>query len=301
MAALVRVTVEDPQNQLDTWGAGALARVERGTSAAMTDASERTTIAILATRTEYEYRDQTAVAGTHYFRVRYSTASPDSDDDYSGYSEPQLATEVPSAYTTPAQAKTRLNKAQAATTDDDILWALADSINAEISRRIGYFVGPSSATTRTLDGNMAQIHMGGRRIYVPGGIRTLTQVRIAPQTGGTWETGTLADFILGPYSWELAPGEPYHYVQITDVPAGSWSRFPSGERNVELTGTLGWEEPPFDLVELATRQLVRAYLARSSGQTDIVGSDEQGNALISRLWSRPDLLMLQHYRGKAFT
>lgn len=300
MAALPRITVADPQNILDTYGAGALVRLERGTSAAMTDASEQTTIAVLATKFEYEYRDQTGVAGSSWYRVRYSTATPTLPEHYSGYSDTALASAVPSAYTTPALAKMRLNKSQASTADDDVLWSLADEINADVGRRIGYFVGPSDDTTRLYSGRSAQIH-GGRRLYVPGGIRTLTGVRIASSSDGTLvSVSTVADFHLGPDEWDGGvPGEPYHYVEITDNPSGDYGTFPDALRNVELTGTFGWSEVPGDLSGLATRQLVRAYLSRSSGQTDVVGSDQMGNAVISRLWSQPDLLMIANYRNKA--
>ena len=85
MAALVRVSITDPQNILDTYGTGALYRIERGSSSAMSDASEITAAEVSNDGTEYEYRDQTGVAGTHWYRLRYSKASPSVASDYSGY------------------------------------------------------------------------------------------------------------------------------------------------------------------------------------------------------------------------
>lgn len=203
------------------------------------------------------------------------------------------------AYTSPGAAKLRMNKT--ATTDDAMLLELADGINRDLNRRIGYFVGPADDTTRVYSGRAARIHCDGRRLYIPGGIRTLTGVRIATSSDGDLASvSALSDFHLGPEEWDGgSPDEPYQYVEITDNPDGDFGRFPDALRNVELTGTFGWDEVPADLAELATRQLVRAFLARSSGQTDVVGSDQAGNAIISRLWSQPDLLMVQNYRNKA--
>lgn len=244
---------------------------------------------------------------TYYYRSRYSAAAPASDADFSEYSDPWLAgsiddyptTQIAQVYTTPGAAKLRLGKDK--TTADDILEALAAGINRDLNRRIGYFVGPASDTVRLYSGEDARIHCDGRRLYIRGGIRSLTGVRIADDDDGTLAAATLADFRLGPYEYDGgSPGEPYQYVEITRSPTGSYGRFPFYQRNVELTGTFGWSAVPGDLAELASRQLVRAYLARSTGQTDVVGSDAMGNALISRLWSQPDLLLIQHYRNKAF-
>ena len=218
MATLIRTTVEDPQDTLDTYGAGALIRIERDSVQTMTGATEVTTQAVAATTTQYEYRDQTGVQGTSWYRTRFSIATPTLPAHYSAYSTPRRGAGYD--YTWPALALARMGKS--ATSDTTVLQSLADGINRDLNRRLGYFVGPSDDTLRVLHGDNAQPHCYGRRIYIPGGIRTLTAVRIATQTGGTLAAATLADFNLGPDAWEMPPDEPYQYVELTTIPTGSW-------------------------------------------------------------------------------
>lgn len=141
-----------------------------------------------------------------------------------------------------------------------VLEPCVDAANAELSRRVGMFLGPSSDTLRLYDGHDAV--RGGTRLWVPGGIRTLTQVRIATTSGGTLATATLADFVLGPRSHTMAPGSPYRYVDIIGT---SSSRFWPGYNNVELTGTFGFAAVDADCARIADMVAARMYQYSESG------------------------------------
>lgn len=141
-----------------------------------------------------------------------------------------------------------------------VLEPCVDAANAELTRRVGMFLGPSTDTLRLLDGRDAV--RDGTRLYIKGGIRTLTQVRLASTTGGTLTTATLADFLLRPKSHELRTGEPYRYIDISPTSA---SRFWDGYDNVELTGTFGPAAVDADCARIADMVAARMYQYSASG------------------------------------
>jgi hypothetical protein len=82
-----------------------------------------------------------------------------------------------------------------------------------------------------------------------------------------------------------------------DIVTGSHSSFPFGYENVRITGNpLGWPAPPKKLGEIADTLVIRMYQARQTGQRDMVGSDEEGNPIISRLLSAEDRRAMHTFR-----
>lgn len=265
MATLVKLTVQDPQDVLDTFGTGALIRIERDTSAAMGTASEVTTIAVVAGTTEYEYRDQTGVAGTHYYRSRYSKATPSGDTDYSGYGSVFRAGTPGGQVITLETVKTWAVIGD--TEDDGWLPMLVNAINRAIIRGIGVDIGPSPDTTRTYDACDAV--RGGRRLWVPGGLRTFATVEVSTD-GSTW-TAVTSDVRIGPAEHERPAGEPGAYIEFKPYTSGS-ATF-SGYRYVRITGTafatFGWDAYPDDLVQAAVAAAIRMMRERQ-GRSDFI-------------------------------
>lgn len=246
---LVRIRVDDPQNILDAYGAGAKVRLERDTSAAMAAPSELATITVVAGTTEYEHQDTTGVPGTHWYRTRYSKASPSVAADYSGFSDPWQAGGLTGTVITVESAK---NWAAIADTDDDTWLPLAvGAINRAIVGHIGVDLGPSPDTTRTYDAT-------GRRLWVPGGIRAVTTVEDSSDAT-TW-TAVTADVRIGPLAQQRPPTEPGAYVEFLPHLARTFSGY------VRLTGsafgTFGWAAWPDDLVQCALAGLQRMVIDR---------------------------------------
>jgi hypothetical protein len=267
MAALVRLTVQDPQNVLDTYGAGALIRLERDTSSAMSGATEATTIPVVAGTTEYEYRDTTGVAGTHWYRSRYSKASPSVGADYSGYGPVFQAGAAAGEVITLETVKTWADIDD--TIDDGWLALAVGAVNRAIvgGNGIGVDLGPSPDTTRTYDletaeGRRATVRGDTRRI-IPGGIRAFTTVEVSVD-GTTWVEVT-SDVRVGPAVHERAPGEPGSWIEFKPhVSGGLWSF--AGYRYLRITGiafqTFGWDAWAMDLVQAAVAALQRMSLER---------------------------------------
>lgn len=139
-----------------------------------------------------------------------------------------------------------------------VMLPCVEAANAEVSRRVGIFLGPSADTVRTYDGSGAV--RDGTRLPIPGGIRSLSQVRLASSTGGTLTTATLADFVLRPKTHEMRPGAAHLWVDAI----GS-DRFSDGYDNVELTGEFGPAAVDADCARIADMIAARMYQYSESG------------------------------------
>lgn len=256
MAQLLKFTIQDPQDVLDTYGAGALIRVERDTTSAMTGASEVTTIAVVAGTTEYEYKDASGVAGTHYGRYRLSKASPSVAADYSGYFPVYQYGASAGGPLTLETAKTWGEIDD--TADDGWLSLAVRSVNRAGVGAIGVDLSSSPDTTRTYDA--AAVVANGTRLWIPGGIRAFSTVETGD--GTTWTTVTTT-VRVGPLAHSRAPGEPGSYIET--IP-GQTTLLDASDF-IRITGTafacFGWDAWPMDLTQDALAAVQRMSLDRA--------------------------------------
>lgn len=188
------------------------------------------------------------------------------------------------SYATRDGVKTRLGLGTADTVDDDLFDTLTGQINGWMEEQMGRQVGPIASATYTFDGD------GSDELYVPLGIRSLTQLKIADTTGGTLVAET--NFVLLPRVQNRRPGWPAFYIKLTDLaPVRFWEAY----SNVEATMTAGWDSIPTALTEVGEVAVVRAWHARKNGQTDIVGNDESGAPIVSRFLSVKDRKTMQKF------
>ena len=267
---LVRVSITDPQNVLDTYGALAKYRIERDTTSAMSGAAEIATGTVVAGTTEYEYADATGVAGTHWYRVRYSKASPSVAADYSGYSAVFQAGSPAGQLITLDGYKVWANIPQADIDDDG--W-LVTSINA-VNRAalgptgVGVDLGPSPDTVRTYDligpDGYSLVVRNGTRLPIPGGIRDFTTVEVS--TDGTTWTDITTSVRVGPLPQARAAGDPGDYIELK--PYNLTTTGFLGYVYVRITGpafaTFGWDAYPEDLVQAAYVAVQRMSRERDS-------------------------------------
>lgn len=272
MAIKVIVHIDNAADWL-TVDAAAMFRLDRDTTAAFSSPAEVATTSLTTGTERYEVWDSAGTTSTWYrFRIE-----DDGDVALSGWSVPfKVVSSQPIA--TLASVKLRLGSS-ASTTDDDILQGYIDAANSAIVHRIGYYPGPSDDSTRTYHGKEAV--QDGKRLWVPGGVRAVTTLKCASTTGGTKTAATATDYVLGPYSFLLRPGEPYQFIEFVDVTSGAWSSFPAGYSNVEITGTFGWNAVPADLVAIASAWAIRQWKSRAAGDADILGTTEFGEQIVS--------------------
>lgn len=175
--------------------------------------------------------------------------------------------------------KLRLRIGSGDAVDDDYLATVVDAVNDWVVDRIGLDLSPAGTATRKLDGD------GTRELFVPGGLRSVSVVQVSSDGWQTFQSVTDSVTLL-PEAWRKPPSEPHHTLRLAE---GSGLAFPCGEQTVLVTSTeWGYADWPARVVEVAETIGVRMYQARSTGQRDVIGSDELGNPVVSRFVSLKD-------------
>lgn len=149
-------------------------------------------------------------------------------------------------------------------TDDDVELLMAiEATNAYITLCVGRFLGPSTATSRTM--RRIAPDEDGRVLWIPGGIRSFTTLELRRRSTDAWETVTAGDVVLGPPEEELRAGQPYSWLEFIDDPAGSWRGFPAGGE-LRVTGAeLGYASPDPAGAQIARTTVTRMWQAREEG------------------------------------
>ena len=127
-------------------------------------------------------------------------------------------------------------------------------------------------------------------------VRAVSELAVASQTGGSYTVLPITDYFLRPLPQDRDPGWPATRIELSDYPTGGFWYFWPGYNVVRMKAVLGWPAIPDDITDLALTMAVRAWHARQSGQTDIVGSDETGAPIVSRFLSSRDVQTLKRYR-----
>jgi hypothetical protein len=247
-------------------------------------------------RVDAEWMRVTAGAGTTTWTVTrgYNSTTAASHNDASSIFH------VHDTYADLSRIKRRLRGGADSETDDDddLLTQYIADVQSFMYTRVGMFFGPTTTTQIDLDGRDALIDR--TKLYVPFGIQSLTSVEVQPYTGADFATVTATDLVSSPREWEpkIDPNQPTTMLMFKDVVSGTYSSFPSGVGNVRITGTLGWSEPPAKLGEIADTVVIRMYHAAQTGQRDYIGTDEDGNAIISRFLSAADYRTLDRFHSE---
>lgn len=202
-------------------------------------------------------------------------------------------------YATTAAVKARLLAAGVTdTTDDALIGTICDQVNGTVEWKTGRVLAPVASAVYTYDGYSESVIHGAKALFVRIGLRAVSLLRIADSTGDTWNTVASTDYYLRPVSQEREPGWPATELWLSDEPAGNYTHFPRGFANIEVTATTGWAAIPDEITGVALTLAVRAWHARQAGQTDIIGTDETGAPVVSRLLSLEDRRILSGYTGK---
>lgn len=192
-------------------------------------------------------------------------------------------------YVTTTTLKNQLGGTAAmGTADDTLLGTICEQVNSYVETVIGRTIGPLAAGTVTFD-----VPATTTVLYVPQGVRAVTSLLVATNTGATPATAASADVFLRPLN--PRPGWPYTEIHLSDVPTGDVSVFSPGFGVVQAVGTFGWAEVPEDLESVAIRMAVRAWHARASGENDAIGVDDMGQPIVSRGLSKRDRDTLYRY------
>jgi hypothetical protein len=281
---IIRINVDTESLATNNFGVGALVRVERSATEAGVYA-ELGTVAVVSGQPTATYYDATG-ATTNWYRTRYSKATPINPQDYGEYSNPFQA-DRDDGYTNVSAVKARLGITD--TTDDSLLGAIVGEVNSFITERLGRPVGPEDDVTYVFDGT------GTNRLRVTRGIRSVTTLTVASQTGATPVSITAGDIILVPPSGERGDGEPADWIVLSDHPAGGVYIFGAGYGTVSVTGDFGWAAVPEALAGVAVTLAVARWRARGSAGGDAFVTGVDGERTFERLLSWDDKMTLRRY------
>jgi hypothetical protein len=190
------------------------------------------------------------------------------------------------AYTSVSALKTYMGVSD--TNDDAAFTAIATAVNAIIEDYIGAGIGDGGTAIRTYDGD------GSDRLFVRGGVNSITTLEVADQTGGTFTTAGTASYVIRPHTYERPTGWPGWYVQLTDV---ATTTFTPGYDTVRITPGTAWgfTSTPQELSRIADIMGVRMFQARKSGETLLVGSTDYGQVMTRFLPESEYRDILDHY------
>ena len=183
-------------------------------------------------------------------------------------------------------------------TDDTVIGRVADQVNMYVERETQRVLAPITGTPVMIwDGS------GENCLFLPftqdatypyiGGLRAITTLELQLYTGAGYETIAAGDYFLRGQS---QPGAPFDWLYLSDHPAGAYYTFPKGYATVRITATAGWSAIPDDIVDVALTLGVRLWHAIQTGQQDLVGTDDMGQPLVSRLLSARDRDTLRAYK-----
>lgn len=290
---ILKITSEDADELLNTsaFGAGALIRVESATSSGGTFA-EIGTVALVAATYLYTYYDQTAATGL-YYRTRYSNSG---NTNRSDYSDEFQATAASGLYCSLYDAKQRLGIAATDTTDDENLLQFCVEATALIKGFTHRDLAPTTLTAALYDGYDAV--EDGRCLLIPDGIRSISLLEIATNTGATFTTVASGDYFIRPTAQERDPGWPGTEVWITDIPSSSTTTpyFPPGFANIRITGTGGWSATPDEIASVALNTVVAKWRGRGAGGGDTFTIGGDGERTFTRYLSFEDKATLKRYQ-----
>ncbi len=161
-----------------------------------------------------------------------------------------------------------------------------------------YSSGAAVERVQLFDGFSAQ--EGGRLMPISNGIVAATSVEVALYTGGPFSLIPGTDWYIRPTPLEREPGWPGTELWMTNIPSGGNTTpyFPPGFANVRVAGSFGWPAILDDVTDIALTAAIRAWNARQGGQADIIGSDEFGKPIVSKILSARDRERLRRYTDK---
>lgn len=198
-------------------------------------------------------------------------------------------------YAIVANVKKRMASSDTYSADDDaVLTTLCNGINGWIEMKCRRVLAPIASATYLFDRSAWSDH--GTLLWFRNGIRDVTSFKIAGGTGLVLQTVPASEYVLLPRSQDRETGWPATRLLLHNGGGTSpFSEVAAGYGTAELVMATGFAAKPDEVIELAETAVVRAWHGRQAGQADIIGSDENGEPIVSRFVSAKDRETLDHY------
>lgn len=197
------------------------------------------------------------------------------------------------SYTSYATVKTRLGLDD--DEDETLITSFVNAANDWIETYCWRPVGPNDGGTLTFD-SIEDVSADLTTLFVRQGIRTVTSMTVALATGSTPATATTDDLVVLPRVQNRKSGFPGSEIRFKDYIAGSVNLFGRGYGDIVVVGDFGFAAIPEKVRDIAETSAIRWWAGRANGQADIVGSDANGEPIVSRYVSSADKATLRMYR-----
>ncbi len=294
MSNLLRIPIDNPDDILAVYGAGAKVRLETSTTGGGAGFSEVSTQTVVTGTTIYPFVHAGGATGDWY-RHRFSIAAPAVAADYSAYSD-EYQGGVLAAYADLDDFLAGFEGATPAASRTSRILDVLDQASEMLTAEIGwdFFRHPAVSGTEVRVFNSA----GGSVLHVHSGIVSLSLVEIAQGSDLAYTSLAAADWYLEPLAPE--PGEPYDHLHLAE--GGAYSAFPTGQRRVRLTGAFGYAAVP-GVLRTGTVALARQlYRADSTVPGGMAGPDEWATpgSVMPRGWPDAAYRAINRYRRKFF-
>lgn len=287
MSVQVIINVDDPDDIIAGYGAGAKVRLERDTTSAFGSPTEVAVLTLVSGQTQYEYWDS---AGTDasWYRSRYSASAGAPFSAYSDGFQPG----APQAYATLDSLREYLKLPN--NDQDNLLVDLLRQASDYITNECGrdFYRHPSVSGTEV---RLLSSEGGSKTLYVPEGLVSLSALRVKGATNAEFNVLTSADWVYFPTTPEL--GNPYEGIELTDM--AIIDQFYYGFNTVELTGVFGFARVP-SLVEKATLDLAREWYRQGPGGGGPVGVNQFGTPMFQAGIPETVRAVKRHYGVRSF-
>lgn len=288
MATLLRVNVDNPDELLTLFGAGALIRWE---SSADNDSwTEGGTEAIVSGTTAYVI-EHLAGGDATYYRTRYSAATPSVPTDYSGYSDTWQASAI-EGYATLHDVLETMALGSDQGRHNLILDLIAD-VSEDIDTACGrsFRRVPQVSGTTTLYFDIR--HPGSRSLVqaighpysttgVPLDIVSVTTLRYRDSETGSYATiaaGDLGYYLDGGSGPGIA-GTDWPFEDIILSPASTTiTRWPTCYRGVEVVGTFGFPSVPRSVKRAVVSEVRERFRQSIGGGPSQAGINQFGTPI----------------------
>lgn len=289
----IKLTAENPDELLNAgaYGAGAVIRLQTASAAAgpfadVSGTGSTPTIALVSGERSYTGYDPGGTS-TSWYRSRFENSGATRTSDWSAAFQVVASSD---ALCSVYDVKQRLGINDADTSQDENITDWIGQASAWMVHRVRRPLTPdppSGDRTYTFDGR------GGAVLFVRRGVRSITTLEVATETGGAYSIVAASDYFLRPSAAEREPGWPATQLWLSDV--GDTPCFYPGFDTIRITGAFGFAAVPKELEAIALTLVVAAAreLGNSGGETVTVNVD--GDRVYERALSLKDWRTLEHY------
>lgn len=290
MANVVRVSVENADELLNTDAYGALAIVRLQSSATETGAYNNEATATLIAGTKIYTLYDANGATTTWYRTRYENQAGTNVSEWSDVFRTG-ATGICDLL----DAKQRLGIIASDTSEDENLIEYIDQVTTYILGKTGREFLPYTGT-RTFD-----VPYATPTLLIPRGVRAITTLSYAttdqPDTGGTYTALAATDFYLRPLAHERDYGWPATRLEL-NIYNGALRYFTAGHSMVKAAGDFGWAAPPADIAGIGLTLVTGLHRERGSSGGDSFTINIDGSRTFERMLSKRDRDVLDWYTNR---